>query len=471
MALSGTQSNRRHSAGAFLSSARARGVRSKVARALKSAALALFPENPQVVLSSRVAFEQAATHAVIGDAGNLELSFGLVDALAGAVETLGLARASDVPDPFRRVWVINRDGARKRGVVLRCAEGEVAVFCPPSQDPFTGAGHVMKLSYRGFASSVEYELHLNDAVRLPGALVLHLTRPGGGGAIGRDNRRIQVDLRGSVRALGNSAGPEWTEWTACHILDVSAGGMRIASDLPLGPGQELEVQLSLPDDDEQPIEPKAIVCWNRADQDGNRCQGLQLVDWPAAMGARWETFLQRLTSEIEEVSGEDPEPTAHDLEPRDGELQRRLAELDTLEAQLAQCLSLLQDEAALRLRDLGQLRSEFEQWCAFEADRSNQISALRERLSAPDALGLSESDRADLQSRLNEETTALRRAVEKRVAHLLSVRHELGEACGPQSKRSQEIQCLLARRRELEDEIESLRAPQGESAPVEAQES
>jgi len=45
------------------------------------------------------------------------------------VEKLGFARASDVPDPFRRVWVTSSK-VRRRGVILSCQDGDVAVLCP-----------------------------------------------------------------------------------------------------------------------------------------------------------------------------------------------------------------------------------------------------------------------------------------------------------------------------------------------------
>lgn len=192
----------RRSSDAFARTARAHGVRSRAVRALEPAARELFPDQPENVLASRELFEQAAKHAVVGIAGNLDLSFGLVDVLAGAVEALGLARASDVPDPFRRVWIRNDAGVRRRGVVLRCEGGEVAVFCPPGRDPFSATSDVVKMSYRGFSSAVEYDLKLNDAVRLPGALVLHLTRPESGGAIGRATRRVEVRIPARIQAAG-----------------------------------------------------------------------------------------------------------------------------------------------------------------------------------------------------------------------------------------------------------------------------
>ena len=300
------------SSGAFVRAACARGVKLRVARALEPAADELFGPRPEEILTSRSAFERAAMHTVIGDAGNLELSFSLVDVLASTVETLGLARASDVPDPFRRVWIRNSAGARKRGVVLRCEMGEVAVFCPAGQERrlerrnkvqgqqpgsgrrFTDAGDIMKLSYRGFSSSVEYELRLNDAVRLPGALVLHLSRPDGEGAIGRDNRRVDVRLEGVVRAVGNFASGESDAPIPCRILDASSGGLRIASDIDFEKGREVELQVWLPDDGTEALSLTALIRWNRSDDTGQRTQGLQFAGLSPSATERYRRYLGSL---------------------------------------------------------------------------------------------------------------------------------------------------------------------------------
>ena len=108
------------SGSAFVEAARARGVPASVARRLERAAGQVSPEEPQKVLASRELFESTAIRAVLADGGNLELSFGDADKIAGAVEKLGLARTTDVPDPFRRVWVSNA-ATRRRGVVSRTA--------------------------------------------------------------------------------------------------------------------------------------------------------------------------------------------------------------------------------------------------------------------------------------------------------------------------------------------------------------
>lgn len=210
----------------FVRAARRRGVRGKIARLLEPEANALFPATPEVVLTDRIAFEQAAAMATLGDAGNLELSYRRVDALASALERLGLGRASDVPDPFRRVWIENLAGKRKQGVVLRRLEAEIAIFCPPGEDAFWDSGAIMRVSYRSFDTAVDYELKLADAVRLPAALVLHLTRPEATGSIGRDDRRSPVQLEGLMRSEATPEHPDWAHWSPCELHDVSMAGCR-----------------------------------------------------------------------------------------------------------------------------------------------------------------------------------------------------------------------------------------------------
>ncbi len=319
-------------ASAFFRAARAAGIKRRVIRALEPATLELFAENPLRVLESREDFERAATLAVIGDAGNLELSYGLVDALAGAVQRLGLARASDVPDPFRRVWIEREDGRRKQGVVLRCAEGEVAVFCPPKHDDFLSGGPLLELHYRGFSSSVSYSLRLCDAVMLPGAHVLHLTRPVSGGAIGRTHLRVDVSLPGTLR-VAQLDEREVALWPA-EILDLSAGGLRVASNLPSEQGSTLEIEVPLSDGGERPLRLPVVVRWNRVDGQGRRTQGLQFVSAPAQAAERYGRLLSSLTSgassELEVASveaAEEPELATRAPGSTREELRRALNEV------------------------------------------------------------------------------------------------------------------------------------------------
>jgi len=274
------------SSGSFRRAARRRGLRSKVARILAPAARELSPNAPEDVLDSRELFEKAAMRAVIGEAGNLELSFRLVDALASALERLGLARESDVPDPFRRVWVESDSGMRNRGVVLRCQAGEVAVFCPPRGKSSEDIGSVLHVHYRGFSSQVGYDLRLNDAVRLPGALVLHLTRLEGSGAIGRSAYRYPVSL--AALACGGDGKQE-----ACEVLDISSGGLHMQGTQAYDMGEIVHIEVQLGDADERPFTAQGDVRWI-VESEGRHNHGLMFRDLPAPHVDRLMRFLRSL---------------------------------------------------------------------------------------------------------------------------------------------------------------------------------
>ena len=181
----------------FQSEARSRGLSWSDARLIEPAAKIVNPEDPGLVLQSRELLERTALQAAVGDCGNLELSYKRVDRLARLFERLALARSSDIPDPFRRVWVASGHDDRTEGVALTCENGEIAVFCPPGARKLS-EGAVLDLSYRGFSSSVRFPLKLVDSCLFPGGLMLHLARPDGQGAIGRSQPRYDVRRDGSV---------------------------------------------------------------------------------------------------------------------------------------------------------------------------------------------------------------------------------------------------------------------------------
>ncbi len=284
----------RRTSGTFIRAARARGVRARAAKTLEPAAREISPEDPERILDSRELFEQAAARAVIGEAGNLELCFGLVDLLATTVETLGLARSSDVPDPFRRVWIKSESGVSRRGVVYSCEGGEIAVFCPPASRPVFTTGSVLKLGYRSFGSSVRYDLRLNDAVCLPGAIVLHLTRLEGTGTIGRAARRFPVSIHAKVLALRQDEvrgeGP-----AACQVVDISATGLCIQCDIWYVEGQRVWLELPLPDGTEELFRVQAVIRWSRVPK-----YGMEFVDLPQPLTERLERFLSALAAGVTE---------------------------------------------------------------------------------------------------------------------------------------------------------------------------
>jgi len=60
---------------------------------------------------------------------------------------------------------------------------------------------VWKLSYRGFSSTVEYTLRLDDPVRLPRGYIVNLTRGDGRGSIGRAHERFSVYIPAKIRRV------------------------------------------------------------------------------------------------------------------------------------------------------------------------------------------------------------------------------------------------------------------------------
>lgn len=295
------------SSASFVRQARRHRLPRRAIRVLELAARTLFGGAADRVFTSRDDFEAAAAFAVIGEAGNLELSYGRVDALATAVERLELARKSDIPDPFRRVWIYGPEGERKRGVVLRREDSAIAVFCPPSREDFLSTGSSLFVEYRGFDEGTRFELQLRDSVLLPEALVLHLARPSTG-AIGRSQERIDIQFAGTLRvapegAVGEVPPADLTLWPA-QVLDISSGGVRIASEIPESNGRELELEFAIPDDPGAPVRIPAVLRWNRVDEDGQRTQGLQFGQAGPEDQRRYLRFLSQF------LETEEPAPSA-----------------------------------------------------------------------------------------------------------------------------------------------------------------
>lgn len=283
--------------GTFLGFARSRGVPSSVARQLESAAGVVCPQQPVRVLELRELFERAAMRAVAGKGGNLDLSFRVVDQLANALERLGLARSSDVPDPFRRVWVRSASGDRRPAVVLACAEGELAVLCPPSRGRLPEPGEVLRLIYRGFSSTAEYNLILDDPVRLPKGTILNLVRLEGRGSIGRAHERYPVYLQASLRRLGSAqlAQDEQDEIGPCEVLDISSSGVRVECAASIDVGQEVWIETSLPECADS-FAAGAVVRWARAGSGAQRSHGLLFTEFAGPGREQLDSYLRLLGS-------------------------------------------------------------------------------------------------------------------------------------------------------------------------------
>jgi len=250
----------------FVEEARRTGLPLKVAKALDPAVQELFPKEPITILSTRDRFEQAALHSISDELRNLDLSYDSLNALAMAVETLGLARSGEVPDPFRRVWVENEEGKRIQGVVLTCTGIEVAVFSNSDDHAFAKSGSVIRLSYCEASSTIVYELQLNDLVRLPKTNIMHLGRRSGVGSIGRLTGRRHVEIMGflnqeAVGEQGNKAMP-------CKILDISMGGVRLISAWRPKEWEPIHLNVFLDDGIEEPFSVDCVAHWSEPDPEG-----------------------------------------------------------------------------------------------------------------------------------------------------------------------------------------------------------
>ena len=274
----------------FARAAMKRGVPRTLARLLGNAAGELCPEQPMKVLDSRELLERVALHVAVGDCGNLELSYARINQLAECFELLELTRTTDIPDPFRRVWISNGSGRSFGGVALTCENEELAVFCPPDGKPVAEEGRLLTISYLGFDDTVNFQLRLVDSCLFPGGLMLHLARAEGTGAIGRRQQRFEVDLPASIRP--HNADRE----RSCLVLDVSLGGLRVDCDMPLSPGQCVSLKLWLADGEIEAFVSEVEVRWARPVSGGRSTHGLRFIDLDSRQERRLATFLAQLRS-------------------------------------------------------------------------------------------------------------------------------------------------------------------------------
>ena len=280
----------------FAKVARRKNVPAKIIPILEAAAEQLFEDDLHCVLEDRERFEEVALHAITGDAGNLELSFQFVDGLANLVEKLDLARASDEPDIFRRIWIKDKTGKKLHGVVVRREDGEIAVFCPPSKKRFAELGELLQLEYRGVKSAISYQLQINDTVRLPKAYVMHLTRPAGQGAVGRMHKRFVVNLPGFVHR--GTATEKQSEPIPCKVMDISFGGVCLKCSAEFERGSPVFLEAFLEDGSSQPFGIECTSSWARTTAEGNLV-GLQFGELNDLNRNRLEAVLKRLQDEEE----------------------------------------------------------------------------------------------------------------------------------------------------------------------------
>lgn len=274
----------------FVRAATSRGLPRAVSRLLEQGACHVCPDQVTRVLESRELLEQAALHVATGNGANLELSFSRINLLAECFETLELTRTTDIPDPFRRVWVSNDSGSRICGVALTCENDEIAVFCPADGKLVADEGHVLTIAYRGFSSTVEFQLRLIDSCLFPGGLMLHLSRVEGGGGIGRRQQRFDVDLPGAIRSRNGERD------RSCLVLDISMGGLRVECERPLEGGQRLGIKVWLPDGEIDAFVADTELCWVRPGSSGRQAHGLRFVELNARQERRLSLFLLGLGS-------------------------------------------------------------------------------------------------------------------------------------------------------------------------------
>jgi hypothetical protein len=294
------------SSNGFVQAAIARGIPAREAVLLEPAARVISPERPEEVLRSRELLEKAALRAVLGDGGNLELSFRCVDALARVMETLNLTRASDVLDPFRRAWILAETGRRAAGVVLSCQGTEIAVLCPADAEVQPDGGHKVKLQYRSFSSIAEFPLQLSDACRFPGGVLLHLKRPGGG-AIGRAQPRYAVRLDGQVSARAAGAEVAAVPAESCVILDLSTTGAQMKSATGFAKGRTVRLVLSpfnaasgrASGGASEPFVAEAVVARMRPADQGGTIHALAFSAVDRSNMERLERFLATLQPPVE----------------------------------------------------------------------------------------------------------------------------------------------------------------------------
>lgn len=285
--------SKRRTVSAFQVAARGRGLSAKQAKMLEPAAVSLFGETPQEVLESRESFQQVVSETIRRDLAELELSFAAAEECAAALELLDLGRCSEVPDPYRRVWVDSADGHHLQGVVLPGREGEVAVFCPLKGEMPEGISAELELRYRECETDIRFELQVLDSVRLPNARVLHLgRRRDAGTGHGRVTHRHEIEVVGFVRRIDADHGPETP--LPCRVVDISLGGTRLLCAARIEEGIHLQLDIFLDDGMAAPLSVTCQVRWVEVVPEGNQI-GLHFENLPETQSKRLEQAIRQFS--------------------------------------------------------------------------------------------------------------------------------------------------------------------------------
>jgi hypothetical protein len=100
----------------------------------------------------------------------------------------------------------------------------------------------------------------------------------------------------------------------CYSVNISEGGMAVSTFVPLSPGEEVQVQFSLPDN-EVPFLAESRICWLKAGQLGvqfvsfSRERKSELQDW---LSRKLEDTLPELVAEQFQKAGGRSIPTLRD---------------------------------------------------------------------------------------------------------------------------------------------------------------
>ena len=139
-------------------------------------------------------------------AGEIEDVGRKVEGYAIALERLGLARTSDVPDPFRRVLLQLRGGARQLAVSVSNTDGKLVLIAPPQATITERRRDTIRVIYGGERHMVEYPLIVSGISHGPTGTVIFLKRPQGEGRFGRVERRHPSLIQVAIMAVAEEEG-------------------------------------------------------------------------------------------------------------------------------------------------------------------------------------------------------------------------------------------------------------------------
>ena len=135
--------------------------------------------------------------------------------------------------------------------------------------------------------------------------MLHLSREGAAGQIGRQRQRFDVSLTGTVRRIPTSDADLGEGDLACEVLDISSGGVRMECAREFPVGARVEGAIWLTDGTAEAFTFDAEVRWVRPGNEGRESHGLLFSDLSPDKTRRLERYLERLLAaeKAAEVAG------------------------------------------------------------------------------------------------------------------------------------------------------------------------